>query len=110
MQAFVRVANLTKNVAQAGVVQEEKLLEAAEIELCKQFNQQKTAIEAAITEGEYLVALQVINKLVEPINYFFEKVMVMDKDEEIKNNRLALLVNIRELVLKIVDFTKVVLG
>ena len=33
-----------------------------------------------------------------------------DKDEEIKNNRLALLVNIRELVLKIVDFTKVVLG
>lgn len=110
VQAFVRVANLTKNVAQAGVVQEEKLLEAAEIELCKQFNQQKTAIEAAITEGEYLVALQVINKLVEPINYFFEKVMVMDKDEEIKNNRLALLVNIRELVLKIVDFTKVVLG
>ena len=110
VQAFVRVANLTKNVAQAGVVREEKLLEAAEIELCKQFNQQKTAIEAAITEGEYLVALQVINKLVEPINYFFEKVMVMDKDEEIKNNRLALLVNIRELVLKIVDFTKVVLG
>ena len=110
VQAFVRVANLTKNVAQAGVVREEKLLEAAEIELCKQFNQQKTAIEAAITEGEYLVALQVINKLVEPINYFFEKVMVMDKDEEIKNNRLALLVNIRELVLKIVDFTKVVVG
>lgn len=110
VQAFVRVANLTKNVAQAGVVREEKLLEAAEIELCKQFNQQKTAIEVAITEGEYLVALQVINKLVEPINYFFEKVMVMDKDEEIKNNRLALLVNIRELVLKIVDFTKVVLG
>ena len=110
VQAFVRVANLTKNVVQASSVRQEKLIEAAEIELCKQFNQQKVAIEMAIAEGEYLVALQLINKLVEPINYFFEKVMVMDKDEEIKNNRLALLVNIRELVLKIVDFTKVVLG
>lgn len=110
VQAFVRVANLTKNVVQASSVRQEKLIEAAEIELCKQFNQQKVNIEMAIAEGEYLVALQLINKLVEPINYFFEKVMVMDKDEEIKNNRLALLVSIRELVLKIVDFTKVVLG
>lgn len=110
VQAFVRVANLTKNVVQASSVRQEKLIEAAEIELCKQFNQQKENIEMAIAEGEYLVALQLINKLVEPINYFFEKVMVMDKDEEIKNNRLALLVSIRELVLKIVDFTKVVLG
>lgn len=110
VQAFVRVANLTKNIDTVLAVNKEKLVEVAEIELYQQFENQKILLDTALITGEYLQALQIINKLSAPINYFFEKVMVMDKDETIKNNRLALLVSIRNLVLKIVDFTKVVLG
>lgn len=110
VQAFVRVSNLSKSVAQADAIKPELLVEDAEKELYKAFEQSQSKINAAMQQAQYLEALQEIAKLVPAINYFFEKVMVMDKDENIKNNRLALLVNIRECVLKIVDFTKVVVG
>lgn len=110
VQAFVRVANLTKSVAQAQVSNPDKLVEKAEQALYKEFMAKQALITASMEQADYLSALQQIAQLVGPINYFFEKVMVMDQDESIKNNRLALLVNIRECVLKIVDFTKVVLG
>ena len=41
-------------------------------------------------------------------NKFFEDVMVMDKNVEIKNNRLKLLQTANEEFLKIADFTKIV--
>lgn len=110
VQAFVRVSNLSKNVAEVQAINQDKLVEAAEKDLYAAFVAKQEAINANMEQGDYLQALQLIAALVAPINHFFEKVMVMDKDESIKNNRLALLVNIRECVLKIVDFTKVVVG
>jgi glycyl-tRNA synthetase beta chain len=47
--------------------------------------------------------------LTAPIDMFFDKVMVMDKDEVIKNNRLGLLKNIDNLVKKTADFSRIVL-
>ena len=47
--------------------------------------------------------------LTAPINNFFDNVMVMDKDENIKHNRLALLKNIDDLIKTIADFSKIVL-
>ncbi len=35
---------------------------------------------------------------------FFDKVLIMDKDEKIRNNRLALLNNYKQLILKVADF------
>lgn len=110
VQAFVRVANLSKGVAEVAAVDEAKLIEAAEQELFKVFSAKQQLIAASMAQADYLSALKLIAELVPTINFFFEKVMVMDKDETIKNNRLAMLVNIRECVLQIVDFTKVVLG
>ena len=110
VQAFVRVSNLSKSVEHADAINPELLVEDAEKELYKAFAQNQTKINDYMQQAQYLEALKEIAALVAPINYFFEKVMVMDKDEKIKNNRLALLVNIRECVLKIVDFTKVVVG
>ena len=45
----------------------------------------------------------------EPIDAFFDAVMVMDKDEAVKNNRLALLKSIDALVNRVADFSKIVL-
>jgi glycyl-tRNA synthetase beta chain len=47
-------------------------------------------------------------KLEKPIDIFFEKVLVMDKDDQIKENRLALLSYVRELFDSFGDFSKIV--
>ena len=57
----------------------------------------------------YAGAIAALTELSAPINAFFDGVMVMDKDESIKNNRLGLLRLIDELVRKAADFTKIVL-
>lgn len=59
--------------------------------------------------GVYLQSkdyLSYLNNIVDKkiISSFFDKVLIMDKDEKIKNNRLALLNNYRQLVLKVADF------
>ena len=58
---------------------------------------------------DYVKAIEEMQALTTPINNFFDNVMVMDKDEQIKNNRLALLKNIDNLVKTIADFSKIVL-
>jgi len=47
-----------------------------------------------------------LNDLVTPINTFFDQVLVMDKDENLKRNRLALLESVRAIFGKIADFSK----
>ncbi len=54
---------------------------------------------------------QLEEKLVEvipSISEFFDKVLVMDKDEKIKQNRLSLLYSIKQKFVKIADFSKIV--
>ena len=50
--------------------------------------------------------IQSLNVLINPISEFFEKVLVMDKDEKIKNNRIALLTLLKEKFSVICDFEK----
>ncbi|MBR2069037.1 MAG: glycine--tRNA ligase subunit beta [Candidatus Gastranaerophilales bacterium] len=52
---------------------------------------------------EYIKSL---NSLIEPISNFFDKVLVMDKDELVKNNRLMLLNNLADKFRVICDFEK----
>lgn len=59
------------------------------------------------TEKDYTEALNLIKTLKEPVDNFFDNVMVMDKDEKLKNNRLALLSEIKELFFQISDFSKI---
>ena len=54
--------------------------------------------------SEYLKQLEGLNS---KINVFFEKVLVMDKEESIKNNRIALLVFIKNLYESVADFSKI---
>lgn len=43
------------------------------------------------------------------ISKFFDKVLVMDNDEKVRNNRLALLVNLEELFSAFADFSRIVI-
>ena len=57
-----------------------------------------------LEKKDYKEAINMIDKIVPDINMFFDNVMVMDKDENIKNNRLSLLNRVRLLILRIANF------
>ena len=66
----------------------------------------KTEIGSLMDRHKYSEALRTLSELTVPINYFFDNVLVMDKQEEIKLNRLALLKDIWTLASSIADFSK----
>ena len=63
--------------------------------------------ESLTTTGDYVKALNAIKTLKKPIDNFFDSVLVMDKDEKLRNNRLALLNEVKNLFFQISDFSKV---
>lgn len=73
-----------------------------------------TEIKDRVTEKteklDFRGALADIASLRKHVDVFFDTVMVMDKDVEIKANRLALLAGITELFSRIADFSRLVLG
>ncbi|MCX7914126.1 MAG: glycine--tRNA ligase subunit beta, partial [Thermodesulfovibrionales bacterium] len=63
-------------------------------------------IQSFLKEHDYYSALGALRNLKDPINSFFDKVLVMDKDEEIKLNRLSLIEEVQVLTQQIADFSK----
>lgn len=63
-------------------------------------------LHGLLGDGKYYDAINLLLTLKGPINSFFDKVLVMDKNEEVKNNRLSLIKNIRTLASLIADFSK----
>lgn len=57
----------------------------------------------------YEELLKELQKIIGAIDEFFENVLVMDKDEKVKENRLALLSVIKQKFDKIADFSKLVM-
>lgn len=107
LTAFTRTNNLAKK-AEVCDIKPEYLAEKVEKDLYEKVINAQKSVGEAIAKENYLDALTLISKLEEPINAFFEAVMVMDKDENIKNNRLALLKAITALVEPVADLTKIV--
>ena len=59
------------------------------------------------TEGDYIKALTAIKTLKKPVDDFFDSVLVMEKDVKLRNNRLALLAEIKDLFFQVSDFSKI---
>ena len=89
VQAFTRMYNLVKDVTYTGV-DESLLKEDAERALYEAATKASEASIDAWDNSDYDAVVAVPATLVPAINTFFEDVMVMDKDEAIKANRLQL--------------------
>lgn len=89
VQAYTRMYNLVKAVEYTGV-NSDLLKEDAEKALFEAASKASEASLAAWEAGDYAAVVAVPATLVPTINKFFEDVMVMDKDEAIKANRLQL--------------------
>ena len=89
VQAFTRMYNLVKDVTYTGI-DESLLKEDAERALYEMATKASEASIDAWDKNDYDAVVAVPATLVPAINKFFEDVMVMDKDEAIKANRLQL--------------------
>ena len=89
VQAYTRMYNLVKDVEYTGV-NSDLLKEDAEKALFEAASKASEVSLAAWEANDYTAVVAVPATLVPAINKFFEDVMVMDKDEAIKANRLQL--------------------
>ena len=108
IQAFGRVGNISKK-AENNVINEALFTLDEDKALYNTYVVVAKDVETALNNKDYKTAIDKMQELTAPINNFFDNVMVMDKDEQIKNNRLALLKNIDTLIKSIADFGKIVL-
>lgn len=107
LTTFNRVINLGEK-ASSTEVKRELLVEEEEIELYEAFNSVEDKVITWLNKKEYDKALEQFIALREPVDNFFDHVMVMVDDEELRENRLSLLSKIAETMLMICDLSKIV--
>lgn len=107
LTAFNRVSTLAQK-ASSDVVKEELLKEDAEVKLYNSFKEIKANVEKLLLDKKYNEALDAFATLRPLVDNLFDNVMVMAKDESIKENRLGLLKQIYSTMLTICDLSKIV--
>ena len=107
LTAFNRVSTLAQK-ATNDIVKEDLLKEDAEIKLYNSFKEIKANVENLLKDKKYNEALDAFATLRPLVDNLFDNVMVMDKDEAIKENRLGLLKQIYSTMLTICDLSKIV--
>lgn len=102
-----RVANILAKteLAEDVAVNAALLKENAELALWRDLYQVKDDVDALIADFNYQEALVLLASLREPVDNFFDHVMVMDEDSSVRNNRLALLRTLRTLFLNVADIS-----
>jgi glycyl-tRNA synthetase beta chain len=102
-----RTANILRQAdVVAGEVDVGLFIEPAERALHKSMQRARKAALPLIESRSYTEALQVLADLRHPVDSFFDNVMVMADDGAIRNNRLALLDELRLLFLNIADISR----
>lgn len=84
----------------------ELLEEEAEKGLKERLDSIRSHLPVLLQERRHSDAISLLVSLTDPINHFFDRVLVMDKREEIKQNRLALLLEVWRIATTIADFSK----
>ena len=87
-------------------VRDEYLIEPAEKTLAGQLAQIEAELSPQFEQGNYGEAMQSTAKLRESVDDFFDHVMVMDEDENLRSNRLALLNRVAGLCSRTADLSK----
>ncbi len=108
IQAATRVANLCKKIEEETAINPQLFAVEAEATLHAATVAASKEVLIAATAYDYAAVLAQAVKLVDPINKFFEDVMVMDEDVRVKNNRLALLSAVKDITHAVGDLSVIV--
>jgi len=105
-----RVKNITRQVPAGQPFDADRLAsvlkEPAELALLERLRQSAPAIRAAAAAGNYHEAFTAIGALQLAVGKFFDDVLVMADDEELRAARLALVAGLRDLILEIADLSE----
>lgn len=106
--AFKRVANILKGTNPSGVPSVDLFQQEEEKALYNAYHMVKNEAYTLLSKEDYKELITLFTTLRPCIDNFFDKVLVMEKDEKIRDNRLSLLSLIYRLFLKVADFSKLI--
>ncbi|WP_449243857.1 glycine--tRNA ligase subunit beta [Desulfobacca acetoxidans] len=104
--AFKRVINISRQ-APAAVIKPELFDNTAEQELFQATIAMEEVVARALPARDYAEVFKALAALKTPVDRYFDEVLVMTDDLNIRANRLALLVRISQTFLKVADFSRI---
>ena len=111
--AFKRIKNILRQAQETGkriaaAIDEARFQDAAERSLATEIPPIAASVEGLRKDKDYVGALREISKIRPAVDAFFDKVMVMVEDDEVRANRLALLAKLLREFSSIADFSEMV--
>ncbi len=103
--AVKRVSNIIKNYEKIEL-KPELFVTEEEKKLYEAMLNSKKNLDSYISKEQFLEALNHLNNLTLLINKFFDRVLVMEKEERLRMNRLALLQKLAEILKSVADLSK----
>lgn len=104
--AYKRINNiLSKNSLALGEVNKSLLSDQNEIALANALEEVSPKVNELFKDGNYQDALAALSKLKDPVDNFFENVMVNADNQAVKCNRLSLLNSLHDLISKTADIS-----
>jgi len=101
LDGFARCVRITRDQKETFKIKEKSLREVEETMLYEVFNLQPTTFNGSVD-----ALLNVVVKLIPSITSFFEKILVMAEEKEVRENRLGLLQRIASLANGVADLSK----
>jgi glycyl-tRNA synthetase beta chain len=103
-----RIRNILRKAEEEipGEVDPGLLQEAEEKALSEALAEKETAVEPLLKKGDYTAALRELAGLRDTVDRFFDEVMVMDENPELRRNRLALLNQLYRLFRQVADISR----
>jgi len=105
--ANILAAEEKKGTTVAAAVDPALFRDEAERRLFAAVNQAEKEARQAIQDEDFSAAMRALAALREPVDSFFEDVLVNDEDQAVRANRLALLARIRAATAAVADFSRI---
>lgn len=101
-----RVSNiLAKAEDEIGEIHLDRCVEPEEKALAESVLALQSEVQPLIAKGDYVAVLDKLANLRQPVDNFFEKVMVNAEDPQLRQNRLAILKTLQGLFLQVADIS-----
>lgn len=108
--AFKRVANIVEKQGKdvsGGTTNPQKFTDEPERHLHRAYTEARGKVSSLVKTDDFAGALKEITALKPAVDTFFDKVMVMAEDQELRENRIRFLTEIGALFGQVADFTKI---
>ena len=108
LAAIKRVYNIIPKLPERDTLRfsDDLLREEQEIQLKSTIDKLSGGIDAFLAEDNYSGAIELLASSADSTNAFFDNILVMDKEDDIRSNRLSLLTELWNAAAKVADFSK----